>query len=809
MGPSTTSAQLLLAGGGHTHALVLRRWAMQPHRRPRARITLVSRHGSALYSGMVPGLVAGIYPRSACTINLRQLCQRAGVIYVQAEIGGLDPEQQLLLLEGRPALPYDWLSLNLGAVTIPGGATFAGGSYAGGTSSSSATAGVTSESGPISGGTIHLAVAAEGAATASFPVKPLEPFLAWCAGLSPSIDSAANNSTANDSAANDSANRRRVWIQGGGAAAIELAFALRARGLAPELGLRGEGLRLGSRAANRLAERWLANAGIAIHRGQQPPVPAELPTLACTGSWGPGWLAAAGLPLDGRSRLLTEASLQVQGQPRIFASGDCGVIASQPRPASGVWAVRAAPVLAENLERLVAGGNRNSSGSSSSSSSSSSSNSSGSGNSGNQKLKQWRPQVWALQLLADGGVAGAPRALASWGPLTLGPSRWLWHWKDRIDRRFMALFEPPAAMAGGAAMACRGCAAKLAAAPLAAALERLAQTKPEQNQPAAEQSPIPRDDAAVIGQTANGELLLQSVDGFPALVDDPWLNGRLTTLHACSDLWACGARVDSVLALVTLPEAAPQLQVDLLHQTLAGVQSVLEPLQARLLGGHTMEARDGIKPEAGLAVSLSVNGLVAPERHWPKGPLAPGEVLILTRGLGSGVLFAAAMAGAARPEWLDDALALMQQSQAPVVEILAAHGCRACTDITGFGLLGHLGEMLASAPAPEALRVELIAEAIPSLPGAIELLQTGYASSLAPANAAALGLLDAQVVLGTSAANKTALLGLLIDPQTCGPLLAALPAERGEAAVAALRAAGFGQAAVVARVLAGQITGDR
>ena len=618
-----------------------------------------------------------------------------------------------------------------------------------------------------------------------------------------------------------------MWIQGGGAAAIELAFALRARGLAPELGLRGEELRLGSRAANRLAERWLTNSGIAIHRGQQHPVPAELPTLACTGSWGPGWLAAAGLPLDGRGRLLTEASLQVQGQPRIFASGDCGVIAAQPRPPSGVWAVRAAPVLAENLERLLAGGDSSGNGNSDRNSSS---NGSGSGNSSNQKLKQWRPQAWALQLLADGGVAGAPRALASWGPLTLGPSRWLWRWKDRIDRRFMALFEPPTAMAGGAAMACRGCAAKLAAAPLAAALERLAHEKSTQDQPAAEQSPIPRDDAAVIGQTAHGELLLQSVDGFPALVDDPWLNGRLTTLHACSDLWACGARVDSVLALVTLPAAAPNLQVDLLHQTLAGVQSVLEPLQAHLLGGHTMEARDGIKPEAGLAVSLSANGLVAPERHWPKGPLAPGDVLILTRGLGSGVLFAAAMAGAARPEWLDAALALMQQSQAPVVEILAAHGCRACTDITGFGLLGHLGEMLASAPAPKALQVELIAEAIPSLPGAIELLQTGYASSLAPANAAALDLLEAQVMLTASAAsqsathqsaashskahpskahqsaaNKTALLGLLIDPQTCGPLLAALPAERGEAAVAALRAAGFGQAAVVGRVLAGQV----
>ena len=177
---------------------------MQPHHRPRARITLVSRHGSALYSGMVPGLVAGIYPRSACTINLRELCQRAGVSFVQAEIGGLDPERQLLLLEGRPALPYDWLSLNLGAVTIPSGATFAGGTAAGGTGSSSATAGVTSDSGPVAGGAVSGGPVA---------VKPLEPFLAWCAGLSIS---------------NDSADRRRVWIQGGGAAAIELAFALRA-----------------------------------------------------------------------------------------------------------------------------------------------------------------------------------------------------------------------------------------------------------------------------------------------------------------------------------------------------------------------------------------------------------------------------------------------------------------------------------------------------------------------------------------------------------------------------------------------------
>ncbi|MFM9103313.1 MAG: AIR synthase related protein, partial [Cyanobium sp.] len=174
------------------------------------------------------------------------------------------------------------------------------------------------------------------------------------------------------------------------------------------------------------------------------------------------------------------------------------------------------------------------------------------------------------------------------------------------------------------------------------------------------------EDAAVLGQLESGELLLQSVDGFPALVDDPWLNARLTTLHACSDLWACGARVVSAQAVVTLPEAAGPIQQQALAHTLAGIRSVLDPLGAELVGGHTLEARDG----AGLALSLSVNGSVAPTRHWPKGPLQAGQVLLLTRLLGTGVLFAAAMAGDARAAWIDAALEQMQQSQAPLVPLL-------------------------------------------------------------------------------------------------------------------------------------------
>ena len=108
---------LLLAGGGHSHALLLRRWVMRPHKRPQGLITLVSRSSTALYTGMVPGLIAGLYQREQVEVDLRDLADQAGVALVIAEITGLDVAAKRLQLRGRPDLPYDRLSLNLGAVT--------------------------------------------------------------------------------------------------------------------------------------------------------------------------------------------------------------------------------------------------------------------------------------------------------------------------------------------------------------------------------------------------------------------------------------------------------------------------------------------------------------------------------------------------------------------------------------------------------------------------------------------------------------------------------------------------------------------
>ncbi len=787
VGAETLRFHLVLAGGGHTHALLLRRWLMRPRLRPaHTLVTLVSRRSTAFYSGTLPALVAGLIAPQECAIDLRRLCALAGVSFLRAEIVGLDPLARELRLQGRPPLRFDRLSLDVGAVT-------AGGSAASGQA-----------------------------------VKPLEPFLAWLGGLRPGSE---------------------LRIRGGGAAAVELALALKARGHAPRLLLRGQRLRLGSAAANRLGERLLAEAAIPLEKNAPSDTPAD---LACTGSRAPGWLAVAGLPVEpATGRVLTAASLQVLEHPHLFATGDCAVLAEAPRPASGVWAVRAMPVLATNLQRSLEQPQR--------------------------PLRPWRPQRRALQVLGDGGWSPkGPRAAVFWGPVALGPSRWLWQWKRHLDQRFLAGFAALAPV-GPDAMACRGCAAKLAAAPLEGALARLeglaraqapsisATARNEERDganvgalpggatpaapPATPTAPPPPEDAAVLATAPDGSLLLQSVDGFPALLADPWLNARLTTLHACGDLWASGAAVKSAQALVTLPEAAPALQEELLLQTLAGVRSVLDPLGARLIGGHTLEGRDG----AGLALALTVNGWAEPGRHWLKGPLWEGDSLLLCGPLGSGVLFAAAMAGAARPSWIDAALKTMQRSQARLVELLEAHDCHACTDVTGFGLLGHLGEMLAaggvtagglpgeglrpgevagdgataaavvsaafestansangngrSSPRARAddgrgcppLTVRLEARSIPAFAGAMELLEQGWASTLAPANGRALALLEGPVRLVGQA--DAAVEALLIDPQTCGPLLAALPADRADAALAALHRAGFPEAALIGLVL--------
>ena len=368
MNAAARRPQLLLAGGGHSHVLVLRQWALRPQSRPASgSVTLVSRYPTSLYSGLVPAVVAGLATLESARIDLKQLCQQAGVSFLQAEITGLELGPRQLLLQGGERLAWDILSLDVGAIT-------------------------------------------PAPADDAMAVKPLEPFLAWVNALPAAAP---------------------LRLRGGGASAVELALALGRRGHPCRLLVRGPDLALGSPNANRAGERLLAAAGVSLERNGSHPGAAA---LACTGSQAPPWLAACGLPVQpGSGRVLTETSLAVQGQRGVFAVGDCGLVAAQPRPAAGVWAVRAAAVRATNLERSLAVPPRAVPPMAETPMAET-----------QLALRCWTPRRHALQLLGDSGAGRPdqqPRALALWGPWVLGPTAWLGGLKQRIDRRFMDGFQ--------------------------------------------------------------------------------------------------------------------------------------------------------------------------------------------------------------------------------------------------------------------------------------------------------------------------------------------------------------------------------
>jgi selenide,water dikinase len=182
-----------------------------------------------------------------------------------------------------------------------------------------------------------------------------------------------------------------------------------------------------------------------------------------------------------------------------------------------------------------------------------------------------------------------------------------------------------------------------------------------------------------------------------------------------------------------------------------------------------------------------------PDRLWRKSGLKAGDALILTKPLGTGALFAADMRGKARGAWIDGALESMLVSSRSAAETLQRHGARACTDVTGFGLAGHLLEMLRASQS----NAELSLKSLPVLAGSLEALAEGIASSLAPQNLAHAAAVDR----GSLPAGDP-LMALLYDPQTAGGLLAGVPTENLETCLTELRANGAPQAACVGRVTA-------
>jgi selenide, water dikinase len=330
-------------------------------------------------------------------------------------------------------------------------------------------------------------------------------------------------------------------------------------------------------------------------------------------------------------------------------------------------------------------------------------------------------------------------------------------------------------------MRCGGCAAKVGPVPLRQALSRL--PKPLANKEILIGLDS-ADDAAVVSWAKNAPLIV-SVDQFSAMVSDPYLFGRIAANHALNDLYAMGGTPHHALALAVLPYNKPSKTAEELYQLLSGARSTLDAANTPLIGGHSSEGDS-------LALGFSVAGR-AGSKLLSKTGGQPGDHLILTKAIGTGITFAADMRAMASSFTVECMIASMLVSNKMASEIMIKRGAKAMTDVSGFGLAGHVQEMLGA-----KLGARLIWQALPLELGVLELAEKGFASSLLTDNRVPGGAGLQSEAIG---AARTA---ILFDPQTAGGLLAALPADAAATCLQALKAAGYPDAADI-----GVITSDQ
>jgi selenide,water dikinase len=742
---------IVLIGGGHSHVGVLKRFGMRPE--PGVRLTVICTDAHTPYSGMLPGYIAGHYSYDEVHIDLSRLAVFAGARFFRDEVTGIDRTTGRVLCRHRPPVPYDLCSINIGS---------------------------TPQVARVPGALEH-----------AVPVKPITRFNErWLALLQ---------------RVRQHAGRTVIAVVGGGAGGVELTLAMQHR-LGNELKALGrdprelefhlftrdrELLKTHNPKVRRRFTRVLVDRRVNIHTDTdvQQVGPGQLTTqrgtvvvadeiVWVTQAGGAAWLQGTGLALDDNGFVRVNDRLQSITDPNIFAAGDITAFGPRPLEKAGVFAVRMGAPLADNLRAASIG----------------------------QALQPYRPQRHWLALISTGDRY----AIASRGQGMLALSiagDWVWRWKDWIDRRFMQRFSDFPDMAAGAAaapaapprvaldaeesqqaisaiaMRCGGCGAKVGATVLSRALGGL---NPLQRDDVLIGLHAP-DDAAVV-RVPPGKAMVHTVDFFRAFVDDPYLFGKVAANHALGDVFAMGGEPQSATAIVTVPPGLEAKVEDQLFQMMTGAVEVLNAAGCALVGGHTGEGKE-------LALGFAVNGLVDENLHTVlhKGGLKAGQALILTKPIGTGTLFAAHARTAARGRWVQAALQSMVQSNQAGARILLAHGATACTDLTGFGLLGHLVEMT----KPSGVDAELDLSALPLLDGALECVAAGISSSLAPANVRLRRALRNQAEFVDDPRYP-----LLFDPQTAGGLLASVPADQAPACVAALQAAGYAHAAVIGRIVA-------
>lgn len=672
---------LVLIGGGHTHALVLRSWGMNPL--AGVRVTVINPGPTAPYSGMLPGFVAGHYTRDELDIDLVKLARFAGARIINGAVDHIDITSKTVSVAGRPPISYDVAAVDVG---------------------------ITSAMPALQGFTAH-----------GIPAKPLGTFATrWD----------AFRHTAQDP---------QIAILGGGVAGAELAMAMShaLRNKSPTVKLidRSRVLTaLGYKARNMMLAALTAHKVEIIEDAEVTEVFAEGVVLAdgrtirsdfTTGAAGAkphDWIAQTGLDLH-EGFITVDANLQSSAS-EVFAVGDCAHLSKNPRPKAGVYAVRQAPVLYDNLRGALSGG----------------------------ALRPYTPQRDYLKLVS----LGKKSALAEkFGTARQGPL--LWKLKDYIDRKFMNQFDGlpnmatpklPRTIALGVKNAlgdkpmCGGCGAKVGR----RALQNILHDQFG-------------DDAA---EVQPGQVM--STDHLRALTLDPVAMTRIAAVHALGDIWAMGAKPQAATANLILPRMSADLQERTMAEIMTAASTVFGKAGAKIIGGHSSLGDE-------LTIGFTVTGLT-------KSPITlagaqVGDRLIVTKPIGSGTIMAAEMAGTAKGADVIACLQLMVQDQAQASRILGkAH---AMTDITGFGLAGHLRGICDASGVGAAITLD----AIPLMEGALALSGHGVRSSIFEDNQIGAG-----AITGPN-------FDLLFDPQTAGGLLGAVATDTADDILTKLSHAGY------------------
>ena len=320
-----------------------------------------------------------------------------------------------------------------------------------------------------------------------------------------------------------------------------------------------------------------------------------------------------------------------------------------------------------------------------------------------------------------------------------------------------------------------GCTAKLGAGVLSRILERLPRGPEDPNLLIGYDS---RDDAAVY-QIGEDLAFVQTLDFFPPMVEDPYLFGQIAAANALSDIYAMGGEVKTALNIVCFPE---KMDLNVLGRILQGGSEKVIEAGGVLAGGHSI-ADDGVK------YGLSVTGLVHPSRMYPNNQGRPGDALILTKPLGVGIICTANRVHQASPEALDDAIASITTFNKTASELCRDYPVHACTDVTGFGFLGHLHEMMDG-----NLSCRIYADQVPVFSQALDYADEFLLTAAGQRNRNHVG--DAVRFDGVSFAMEE----VLFDPQTSGGLLIALPKEDASQLETALQNAGL-SAAIVGEIL--------